>query len=296
MHMGHNHHNQLSGREEVHKVAYVSALAAGFLTIGKLIVGFQTHSIGILAEASHSVIDFVAAMVTVWAVKTASMPADEDHHFGHGKAENIAALFETFLLWITCLWILWEALNRLFAKAPIEIEPGFWGFAVLGVSIIVDLTRANELSRVAKKYNSQSLAADALHFQTDAYSSITVLLGLVFYALGFKYADAIAAILVVVWTVLVSIRLAKTAFDHLMDRAPDGGEEQILALLRQVPEVKVVSSIKVRQSGPETFVNITIGLDKHISLEEAHRITDSVEEKIQHAIARSVINIHPEPI
>ncbi|MDX1920484.1 MAG: cation diffusion facilitator family transporter [Candidatus Caenarcaniphilales bacterium] len=293
-----NAQNKLNekGSGIVQKAALSSALAATFLTVMKIVVGIKTNSLGILAEAVHSAIDLVAALVTIWAVRLSATPPDEDHHFGHGKAENIAALFETFLLWLTCLWIAWEASNRLLGKTSIEIESSIWGFVIIIISIVVDITRSRELSRVAKEYNSQALAADALHFQTDAYSSMTVLIGLVCYGFGFKWADSIAALMVVIWTILVSLKLAKNSFDQLMDRAPEGVESQVLELLREIPEVKVISSIKIRQSGPATFVNITLGMDKTMSFELAHLITEKIEEKIEEKISNSIITIHAEPI
>lgn len=293
-----NPQNKLTekGNQIVQRVALSSAGAATFLTVMKIIVGIKTNSLGILAEAAHSAIDLVAALVTVWAVRLSAIPPDEDHHFGHGKAENIAALFETSLLWLTCIWIIWEAGNRLLGHGNTEIESSIWGFVVIIISIIVDVTRSRELSKVAKEYNSQALAADALHFQTDAYSSLTVLFGLICYSFGFKMADSISALIVVVWTILVSIKLAKNSLDQLMDKAPEGVEEVILNLLREIPEVKIISSIRTRQSGPATFVNITLGMDKTMSFELAHLITEKIEEKIEEKIPRSMITIHAEPI
>ncbi|MDJ0625779.1 MAG: cation diffusion facilitator family transporter [Candidatus Caenarcaniphilales bacterium] len=280
---------------KVKKAAFSSALAAVFLTVIKLIVGLKTNSIGILAEATHSAVDLVAALVTLWAVKLSAVPADRDHHFGHGKVENLAALFETVLLWGTCLWITWEAGNRLLGHSNAHIESGIWAIGVIIISIVVDITRSRELNRVAKEHNSQALAADALHFQTDAYSSAAVLLGLICSLSGFVIADAIAAMGVVIWTFILSIKLAKESFDQLMDKAPAGLEEKLSLLIKEVGEVKVISSLKVRQSGPNTFIDLTIGLDKKISLEIAHQITDLIEEKIKQEIPNSVISIHPEP-
>ena len=147
-------------------VAATSVVAAIFLTGAKLVVGLLTGSLGILAEAAHSALDLAAAIITYFAVRVSDRPADESHLYGHGKVENLSALFETLLLLVTCVWIVYEALHRLF-WVTIEVNPSLWAFLIMGVSIGIDFTRSRALSRVAKKYKSQALEADALHFSTD---------------------------------------------------------------------------------------------------------------------------------
>ncbi|MEK7220099.1 MAG: cation diffusion facilitator family transporter, partial [candidate division NC10 bacterium] len=148
------------------RVALTSVIAAVGLTVTKGIVGWQTGSLGILSEAAHSGMDLVAALITFFAVRVADRPADQDHHYGHGKVENLSALIETGLLLLTCLWIISEALERLFWK-HVEIEPTWIAFAVMIGSIIVDVSRSRALAKVAVASGSQALEADALHFQTD---------------------------------------------------------------------------------------------------------------------------------
>ena len=289
-------HAPLPFNQPVQRAAFFSAIAAAFLTLMKVIVGIQTNSLGILAEAAHSSLDLVAALITFWAVKLSSKPADEDHHFGHGKIENFAAICETLLLWATCCWIVWEAMQRITGKAHPEIEASFWGFAVIIVSIIIDVNRSAQLGRIAKEHNSPALAADALHFQSDIYSSCAVLIGLVACKLGFPWADTAAALMVAAWTFYVGSQLAKESFDQLLDKAPTGVDEQILELIRNITDIKVVSSLKVRQSGPQTFINLTIGLDKTMSFEKAHSITEDIENLIHKSFPRSTVVIHAEPI
>ena len=148
------------------------------LTVLKLVVGLMTHSLGILAEAAHSGLDLLAAGVTLWAVYMSSRPADRKQTYGYGKFENLSALFETLLLLVTCLWIVYEASRRLFFHEPIEVDPSKWAFLVIMLSIVVDFSRSRALLRVSKKYQSQALEADALHFSTDIWSSCVVLFGL----------------------------------------------------------------------------------------------------------------------
>jgi cation diffusion facilitator family transporter len=281
---------------EVHRAAGSSVLAALGLTIFKLAIGWRTHSLGLLAEAAHSALDLMAAGITFWAVKISSMPADEDHHYGHGKIENISALIETFLLWVTCGWITYEAIQRFSGKLHPEIEPSIWAFIVLIVSIITDILRSKELVQIAKKYNSQALAADALHFQSDIYSSLAVFIGLIGVYFGFSLGDSIAALIVAGWTFWTSLKLARESIDQLMDKAPEGVEEQIKKILSAIPEVREISTLKVRKSGQIVFIVLTIGLDKNMTFESAHRITDQIEEKIQLNFSQASISVHAEPL
>ena len=164
-------------------VAMTSVAAAVFLTGIKLIVGLMTGSLGILAEAAHSALDLVAAVITFFAVRISDRPADDSHPYGHGKVENLSALAETFLLLLTCVWIVYEAVRRLFFE-DIHVDPNLWAFLIMGLSIVIDFSRSRALGRVAKKYGSQALEADALHFSTDIWSSAVVIVGLALVKFG----------------------------------------------------------------------------------------------------------------
>jgi cation diffusion facilitator family transporter len=157
-------------------VALSSVLAAVFLTTMKLVVGLMTGSLGILSEAVHSGLDLAAAAMTLFAVRVSGRPADREHTYGHGKVENLSALFEAVLLLVTCVWIIYEAIQRLFFK-HVVVEASIWAFLIMGISIVVDFSRSRALARVAKKYDSQALEADALHFSTDIWSSSVVIVG-----------------------------------------------------------------------------------------------------------------------
>src|SRR5882672_2790988 len=166
-----------SMRKEKRGVAGNSVLAAFAITTLKIVVGFTTGSLGILSEAAHSGLDLIAAMVTYFSVRVSDKPADADHQYGHGKVENFSAFIETFLLLLTCLWIIYEAQQRLFFHS-VEIEPSVWAFVVMFLSMGVDFWRSRALGKIAVKYDSQALEADALHFSTDIWSSSVVILGL----------------------------------------------------------------------------------------------------------------------
>src|SRR5947208_624548 len=171
----------MTSAEEAHRektmVALSSVGAAIGLTSLKLIIGLLIGSLGILAEAAHSGLDLVAALMTFLAVRVADRPADATHNYGHGKVENLSAFLEVALLLLTAIWIIYEAIQRLLHQ-DIHVDISIWAFMVMLISIAVDFTRSRALLRVARKLGSQALEADALHFSTDIWSSIVVVLGL----------------------------------------------------------------------------------------------------------------------
>ncbi len=175
--------NPATGNQEKNMAALNSVAAAFLLTGLKVVVGVLSGSMGILAEAAHSGLDLAAAIVTCFAVRAASKPPDRDHAYGHGKVENLSALVETLLLLATCAWIIHESIHRLTTR-HVQVDASIWAFAVMGISIAVDISRSRMLYRVAAKHRSQALEADALHFSTDIWSSAVVILGL----LGVKLA------------------------------------------------------------------------------------------------------------
>ncbi len=226
--------------EEKVRVAFSSLLAAVFLTLTKLVVGLITQSLGILSEAAHSAFDLGAAAITYFTVKVSDKPADEGHHYGHGKFENLSALIEAILLLLTCGWIIYESFKRLIFKS-VEIQVTPLSFAVMILAILIDLSRSTILSRVAKKYQSQALEADALHFRSDIYSSSVVILGLICVRIGFPVADPLAALGVALLVIYASARLSKRTIDILLDRAPEGLEQKV----REVVEGAWQSLLKV---------------------------------------------------
>lgn len=281
-------------REEKRKVAFLSILAAVFLTSFKLVVGVLTGSLGILSEALHSALDLVAALITYLSVRISDRPADKEHHYGHGKVENFSALIETFLLLITCSWIIYEAIGRL-VSGRTHIDVTIWSYVVVLTSMIVDFSRSKALYRVAIKHKSQALEADALHFSTDIWSSAVVLAGLITSNLGFFFADSIAAIGVAFIVLFISYRLGKRAVDVLLDRAPSGIGSKVLQVLSLFPEIRKVHSLKIRTSGADTFIKFNIHLDPEMNIHDSHEICDRIEHALQNRIPRSEIYIHVEP-
>ncbi|HEX9074406.1 MAG TPA: cation-efflux pump [Anaerolineae bacterium] len=280
-----------------------SVIAAVFLTSMKLVIGLMTGSLGILAEAAHSGLDLVAALITFFAVRVSDRPADESHMYGHGKVENLSALAETFLLLLTCVWIIYEAINRLFFEFK-EVDPSIWAFLTMGISIVVDFSRSRILARAAKKYNSQALEADALHFSTDIWSSSVVIVGLALVWYGevsgqksiFVRADALAALFVALIVIYVSVQLGKRTIDGLLDRAPRGVAEEISSAVAKVAGVRRVSRVRVRGVGSQTFVDLHVAVPRHLSFEESHAVSRQAQEAVRSVSPNADVVVHAFPV
>ena len=294
--------NSLATQEKL-GAAMSSVLSAILLTVMKVVVGVLTGSLGILAEAAHSGLDLVAAVVTYSAVHFSSKPADRDHPYGHGKIENLSAMIETLLLLATCGWIISEAVERLFYK-EVPVEASFWAFAVMAISIAVDVHRSRLLYAAARKHRSQALEADALHFSTDIWSSAVVIVGLACLKVAdwwfpgvtwLRHADAVAALVVAAIVVVVSLRLGVRTIQALLDAAPAGLAEQIKQAAEAVPGVSDCHQIRVRHSGPQMFVDLHVLVDGRQTLAEAHALTELVEEKIRVFLPEADVTVHPEP-
>ncbi len=290
-------------QEEKSSVALNSVFAAVGLTTFKIIVGLVTNSLGILAEAAHSALDLAAALMTFFAVRVSDMPPDREHPFGHGKVENVSALFETLLLLATSGWIIYEAVHRLSAPET-HVEVSIWSFIVMGTSIIVDVTRSRMLKAAAQKHNSQALEADALHFSTDIWSSSVVILGLIlvlmgryFPGLGFlEKGDAIAALVVAVIVIFVSGELGVRSIQALLDAAPKNGEHD--RIIREVGKIKGVSdvhAVRIRSAGAVWFVDMHVMMDGKLSLTASHALTEKIEGKVRSILPKSDVTVHVEP-
>ena len=292
---------QQTADKEKKRAALSSVLAAIFLTLIKLVVGVMTGSLGILAEVAHSGLDLVAALVTLFAVRVSGRPADREHTYGHGKVENLSALFETVLLLATCAWIIYEAIQRLFFH-PVEVEASIWAFVVMGIAIVVDVTRSKMLSRVAKKYDSQALEADALHFSTDIWSSSVVILGLVLVRLGqwlqipwLGQADAVAALGVAGIVIWISLQLGQRTVVALLDGVPASVRDDLIRAVR-VPGVVEVKQVRVRRSGPEAFVDLRLTVTRETSFERTHEIAAGAEQAVRQVLPGADVVVQIEPV
>ena len=277
------------------KVALGSVIAAIALVVTKLTVGLMTNSLGILSEALHSSIDLIAAVMTLVAVKLADRPPDLDHHYGHAKIESMSSLGETILLFVTCIWIVFEALNRLFFSEAI-VDITYVAVLVVLLSIVVDFTRSRALMRAAKKYKSQALEADAIHFSTDLLSSVVVLIGLLFTMAGFRSFDSIAALGVAAITAYIGFGILKRSTHTLLDGAPGEMTANISDTVASVPGVIKVGRVRIRDCGHRVFMDIMVYIDRALPLEHANKVTEDVTKKIVEIVPNADVMIHAEPV
>lgn len=278
---------------EKRRVALNSVVVAMVITGLKVIVGVTTGSLGVLSEAAHSGLDFLAALITFFSVRVSDKPADADHQFGHGKVENFSAFVETGLLLLTCVWIVYEALHRLIWH-EVHIEPSAAAFGVLILSMVLDVWRSRRLKTIADRYDSQALEADALHFSTDVWSSGVVVVGLLLVWIGDRYnlpfmhkADAFAALVVAGVVVHVSWRLARQTIDALLDASPAGIRGQVLDRVAAAPGVLEVDRVRIRRAGNKYFVDVTVGLSRHLTFEHSHRVMEEVQRSVTEVLPHS---------
>ncbi|MCX5895371.1 MAG: cation diffusion facilitator family transporter, partial [Proteobacteria bacterium] len=290
-------------KNEKERVAFTSVLAAIFLVTIKVVVGIASGSLGILSEAAHSALDLVAAIVTLFAVRLSDKPADSDHTYGHGKIESFSALIETLLLLVTCGWIIYEAAERLFFGKSVEILNAYWGIGIMVLSIVIDTSRSRALKKVAEKYGSQALEADALHFSSDVWSSLVVIVGLLCVGIGnyfnipsLRHGDPLAALGVSLLVIVVSIKLGKRTIDVLLDAAPRGMIENVLQEVRQIDGVLDVAGVRVRPSGPTYFIDLNVGISKNESHHGVHNIVHEIQDRLKQKIPNSDVMISTFPI
>ncbi len=278
------------------KAALGSIVASAGLTLAKAVVGVLTGSLAILSEAAHSLIDLGATVMTYFAVKISGKPADAEHHYGHGKVESVAALAETALLFVLSAAVLFEAVRRLLGDHGHAVEATPAAFAVIAISILVDFFRARLLYRVAADTSSQALEADALHFGSDMWSSLAVLIGLGAVALGFAWADAAAAIVVAVFVCLAGWRLGKRTIDALTDTAPVGAAERIAAIARRIRGVVAIERVRARPVGPDLFVDLALAVSRTLPLDRVTALKDEVTQAIRAEMPEAEVTIATNPM
>jgi cation diffusion facilitator family transporter len=257
-------------------VALVSVFIGVALVLGKLVVGVLTGSLGILSEAVHSILDVIASVFALVAVGAARKPADTEHPYGHGRAENLAAFAEGVLLMITAAGIAFEAVRRLTVGGDV-INPAGYAFVLLIANLVIESGRAIVLRLVGRLADSEALRADATNRLADVFAIVAVLAGLVGVRMGFVWADAVAALLVAGIIARAAALVAWRSGDILIDRAPAGAERQLRAAIRGVGGVREVRSVRVRRSGPNLLGDASIATARMLSLEAAGALVDEVK-------------------
>jgi cation diffusion facilitator family transporter len=285
---------------EKKQAALLSVGSAIVLVSLKAFLVLRTGRLGVLSEALHSGLDLVAAVITFLSVRVSDQPADERHPYGHGKFENFSAFVETALLLITALYIIFEAFERLFFRA-VHIQPSLTAVIVLTFALIIDMTRARALAGVVKKYPSEALEADALHFSTDVWSTIVVIAGIGLVWAGetwnvpwLIYADALAGLGVAGVILWVGSQLGRRTIDALLDTAPQGLQQEIARAVSRMDGVLDVVRVRVRRAGNRHFVDATVSVPRTASLEQVHELTDAIEKRIGEIVPADVM-VHPEP-
>src|SRR5581483_382603 len=230
----------------------------------------------ILSEAGHSLIDLGATVMTYVAVRISGRPADEEHHYGHGKVEAISALAETALLFLLSGIVIWEASKRLLAHEQHAIDANIWAFGVILVSIVVDFFRARALSHTARQTSSHALEADALHFSSDLWASLAVLIGLLGVRFGLWWADSVAALAVAIVVCAAGWRLGRRTIDTLTDVAPAGVAERITAIAGRIPGVVKVENVRARAVGETTFIDLAVAVSRTLPIDRVNAIKDEV--------------------
>jgi cation diffusion facilitator family transporter len=286
--------------QEKKRAALLSIGSAALLLCLKTFLVLRTDSLGILSEALHSGLDLVAAVITFLSVRVSDQPADERHPYGHGKFENFSAFIETGLLFLTAVYIIYEAFYRLFFHT-VHIEPSLTAILILLVALAIDFTRAHTLNAVARRHASEALEADALHFSTDVWSTIVVIFGIALVWAGIRwnlpwlsYADSLAGLAVAGVILWVGSQLGRRTLDALLDAAPEGMQDEIMAAIRGINGVLQVDRVRLRRAGNRYFVDATISVARTANLEQVHELTDCIEKRVAQIVPADVI-VHAEP-
>src|SRR3954447_19550280 len=261
------------------RVAAISVFASASMAAAKFVVGIAIGSLALVSEALHSLIDLVATVITWLVVRVSDRPADEEHHYGHGKLESISALGVIALLYVLAGGILVESWSRLREGSP-PPTISFIPFVVLLVDIVVNFWRARALHRAAHDTHSEALAADALHFVSDVLGSIAVIVGLALSGLGFAWGDSAAAVAVAIMIALLGLRLARSTVETLVDRAPEGASEKAKAAIAAVPGVVDIERLRVRMVGSRHFIDATVQVPRTYPIDRV----DEIKRKAQEAV------------
>lgn len=285
------------------RIAALSVVSNTVLVALKLVVGLTIGSVAVISEAVHSGMDLVAAVIALFAVRAAARPADDDHPYGHGKAENISGTVEALLIFTAAAWIIWEAGRKLMGDH--EVERLDWGVGVMALSAIVNLIVSELLFRTARETDSVALEADGWHLRTDVYTSVGVVGALSFIAfteahltaLHAHWVDPVAAIVVALLIIQAAWHLTVNSARDLMDVALPEHEERAIrsALRNEIPDVRGFHKLRTRKAGSQRFVDVHVLVDPQMTVARSHRLTEAVENAIGDRLPRTAVVVHIEP-
>jgi cation diffusion facilitator family transporter len=277
------------------RVAAISMAASASMAAAKFVVGIAIGSLALISEALHSSVDLAATVVTWMVVQVSDKPADEEHHYGHGKLESLSALGVIAMLYVLAGGILVASYGRLRDGAPPPTLSAI-PFVVLLVDIAVNLWRAVALHRTARATKSQALAADALHFASDVLGSIAVIAGLALSGLGYAWGDAAAAIGVAVVISALGLRLARSTVETLLDRAPDGVAEKAAAALKALPGIVDVERLRARMVGPTHFIDATVQVPRTFPIDRVETIKRQAQDAVTAALGDADLTFTAVPV
>src|SRR5688500_7021497 len=277
------------------RTALVSIGAAAALVALKLGTGLASGSLGLVSEALHSGTDLVAALLTLFAIGVAGRPADEGHQYGHGKAEHLAALAEASVLALVSLVVAGLAAARLAGAIELEVETAWWVFAAVAVVLALDFSRTLVSYRAARRYASEALLSNALHFGSDLVGTLAVLGGLVAASAGHPQGDSVAALFVAALVLAAAMRLIRRNVDVLMDRAPADAEEAARRAIAGVDPPVELSRLRLRQAGGNTFADVVIAVSPAAAVGQGHTLADRVEAAVERVLPGSDVVVHVEP-
>jgi cation diffusion facilitator family transporter len=278
------------------RTALFSVFAALALIGLKLGAGLATGSLGFISEAVHSGTDLIAALLTFFAVGVAVRPADTGHQYGHGKAEHLSALAEGTILVLASLLIVWRAIMRLTSSNHPAVHAPTWALAVIGVVLVIDVSRTVASARAARTYGSAALSANALHFASDFAGSVAVLVGLILVRAGYVKADSIAALFVALLVLVAAIRLMRRNVDVLMDRVPADAEEAARLAIEDIEPAVELRRLRMRQAAGRYFADVVIGVSVDSAVGQGHAAADAVERAVQSALPEADVVVHVEPL
>ena len=283
-------------------VVKLSVASNAALVVFKLIVGLLIGSVAVLSEAIHSGIDLAAALIAYFAVRSSAQPADHDHHYGHGKFENISGFVEAILIFLAAAWIIYESVKKLTHPDPITFIG--WGILVMGFSSFVNMAVSQMLFKVGNETDSIAIKADAWHLRTDVYTSIGVMPGLgliwlielIWVGHHVHWRDPVAAILVALMIIKAAYDLTMQSLGDLLDISlPQEHNARIMEFIKGQPEVISFKNLRTRKSGATKFIEFDIMVEAGMTVEKAHILTDDISADIEKALSNSRVTIHVEP-
>ena len=278
------------------RVAGWSIAATVLVTVLKLTAGLVSGSLALLADGAHGFLDIGATTLTFFAVRQADRPADEDHHYGHGKIEAVAALCESTLLALLALAAFIEAVRRLVLEPTTVLSASPFAFAAVAVSICVDAARWRTLHVVARSTGSEALAADALHFSSDLASSLAILIGLTAAKAGYVNADAKATLFVAMLIGLAALRLARRVIGVLLDAAPQGAAERVREIAWRMPGVLGIDNVRVRPAGGVLMGDVGVTVARSLPLDRVSELKASLTQALAAEFKRADFTVSTRPV